>query len=41
MMNMSPFRAIYRVLFALSMLSLVQPSFAQQKTAPPPQQAPV
>src|ERR1700732_1862561 len=41
MMNMSPFRAIYRVLFALAMLSLVQPSFAQQKTAPPPQQAPV
>jgi biopolymer transport protein ExbB len=40
-MNTSPFRATYRVLFALAMLSLAQPSFAQQKTAPPPQQAPV
>jgi len=30
---MSPFRAIYRVLFALAMLSLAQPSFAQ-KAAP-------
>jgi biopolymer transport protein ExbB len=40
-MNTSPFRAIYRVLFALVMLSLVQPSFAQQKTAPLPPQAPV
>ena len=39
-MKMSPFRAIYRVLFALAMLSLVQPSFAQQKAAPSPQQAP-
>jgi biopolymer transport protein ExbB len=40
-MNTSPFRATYRVLLALAMLSLAQPSFAQQKTAPPAQQAPV
>ena len=40
-MNTSPFRAIHRVLLALAMLSLAQPSFAQQKTAPPAQQAPV
>jgi biopolymer transport protein ExbB len=40
-MNTSPLRAIYRVLLALAMLSLAQPSFAQQKTAPPPQQVPV
>jgi biopolymer transport protein ExbB len=40
-MNTSSFRAIYRVLLALAMLSLAQPSFAQQKTAPPAQQAPV
>jgi biopolymer transport protein ExbB len=38
---MSPFRAIYRVLFALAMLSLAQPSFAQQKAAPAAPQAPV
>jgi biopolymer transport protein ExbB len=30
-MNTPPFRAIYRVLFALAMLSLAQPSVAQQK----------
>ena len=40
-MNTSSFRAIHRVLLALAMLSLAQPSFAQQKTAPPAQQAPV
>ena len=40
-MNTSHFRAIYRVLFALAMLSLAQPSFAQQKAAPTPPQAPV
>jgi biopolymer transport protein ExbB len=39
-MNTSPFRAIYRVLFALAALVLAQPSFAQQKAAPFPQQAP-
>jgi len=39
-MNKSPFRAIYRVLFALAALVLAQPSFAQQKAAPFPQQAP-
>jgi biopolymer transport protein ExbB len=39
-MNTSHFRTIYRVLFALVVLSLTQPSFAQQKAAPPPQ-APV
>jgi biopolymer transport protein ExbB len=38
---MSPFRAIYRVLFALAMLSLAQPSFAQQEAAPAAPQAPV
>ncbi|MGD0851308.1 MAG: tonB-system energizer ExbB, partial [Bradyrhizobium sp.] len=38
-MNTSPIQATYRVLFALAMLSLAQPSFAQQKTASPPQQA--
>jgi biopolymer transport protein ExbB len=38
--NMSPFRAIYRLLFALAMLSLAQPSFAQQKAAPAAPQAP-
>jgi biopolymer transport protein ExbB len=37
-MNTSPFRVICRVVFALAMLSLAQPSFAQQKAAP---QAPV
>jgi biopolymer transport protein ExbB len=40
-MNMSPFRAIYRLLFALAMLSLAQPSFAQQEAAPAAPQAPV
>jgi biopolymer transport protein ExbB len=40
-MNTSHFRAIYRVLFALAVLSLTQPSFAQQKAAPTPPQAPV
>jgi biopolymer transport protein ExbB len=39
-MNTSHFRTIYRVLFALAALSLTQPSFAQQKAAPPPPQAP-
>jgi biopolymer transport protein ExbB len=38
-MNTSHFRTIYRVLFALVALSLTQPSFAQQKAAPPPQAA--
>ena len=33
-MNTSHFRAICRVLFALAMLSLAQPSFAQQNAAP-------
>ncbi len=40
-MNTSHFRTIYRVLFALVVLSLTQPSFAQQKAAPTPPQAPV
>ena len=40
-MNTSHFRTIYRVLFALLVLSLTQPSFAQQKSAPTPPQAPV
>jgi biopolymer transport protein ExbB len=40
-MNSSHFRTIYRVLFALVVLSLTQPSFAQQKAAPTPPQAPV
>jgi biopolymer transport protein ExbB len=40
-MNISHFRTIYRVLFALVVLSLTQPSFAQQKAAPTPPQAPV
>jgi biopolymer transport protein ExbB len=40
-MNTSPFRAIYRVLFALAMLTLAQPSFAQQEAAPAAPQAPV
>jgi biopolymer transport protein ExbB len=40
-MNASHFRTIYRVLFALVVLSLTQPSFAQQKAAPTPPQAPV
>src|ERR1700739_2519948 len=39
-MNTSSFRAIYRVLFTLALLVLAQPSFAQQKAAPSPQQAP-
>jgi biopolymer transport protein ExbB len=39
-MNTSHFGAIYRVLLALAMLSLVQPSFAQQNAAPIPPQAP-
>jgi biopolymer transport protein ExbB len=40
-MNTSHFRTIYRVLFALVVLSLTQPLFAQQKAAPTPPQAPV
>jgi biopolymer transport protein ExbB len=40
-MNISHFRTIYRVLFALMVLSLTQPSFAQQKAVPTPPQAPV
>jgi biopolymer transport protein ExbB len=40
-MNTSPLRAIHRVLFAVAMLSLAQPSFAQQKAAPAAPQAPV
>jgi biopolymer transport protein ExbB len=39
-MNMSPFRAISGLIFALAMLSLAAPSSAQQKAAPAPQQAP-
>jgi biopolymer transport protein ExbB len=39
-MNTSHFRTIYRVLFALVVLSLTQPSFAQQQAAPPPPQVP-
>jgi biopolymer transport protein ExbB len=35
-MNLSPFRATYIVMAALSMLSLVSPSFAQQNAAPAP-----
>jgi biopolymer transport protein ExbB len=40
-MNASHFRTIYRVLFALAVLSLTQPSLAQQKAAPTPPQAAV
>jgi biopolymer transport protein ExbB len=40
-MNTSPFRAAYRVLFALAMLSLAQPAFAQEKAAPAAPQAPM
>jgi biopolymer transport protein ExbB len=40
-MNTSPFRAAYRVLFALALLSLAQPSFAQEKAAPAAPQAPM
>jgi len=40
-MNISHFRTIYRVLFALVVLSLTQPSFAQQKAVPTPPQASV
>jgi biopolymer transport protein ExbB len=40
-MNTSSFRSIYRVLTALAMLSLAQPSFAQQNAAPTPAQPPV
>src|SRR5882724_11336891 len=47
-MNMSPFRATFAVIFALTMLSLASPSSAQQNAAPlslsaqaaPPAQAP-
>jgi biopolymer transport protein ExbB len=39
-MNTSPSRATYGLIFALAMLSLAQPSFAQQKAATTPQ-APV
>jgi biopolymer transport protein ExbB len=38
-MNLSPFRATYIVMAALSMLSLVSPSFAQQNAAPAPSPA--
>ncbi len=38
-MNLSPFRATYVVMAALSMLSLVSPSFAQQNAAPAPSPA--
>jgi biopolymer transport protein ExbB len=40
-MNTLPFRAAYRVLFALAMLSLAQPAFAQEKAAPAAPQAPM
>jgi biopolymer transport protein ExbB len=40
-MSTAPFRAVYRVLFALAMLSLAQPSFAQQNAAPITPQAPL
>src|ERR1700744_989048 len=40
-MNTSSFRSIYRVLTALAMLSLAQPSLAQQNAAPTPAQPPV
>jgi biopolymer transport protein ExbB len=40
-MNTSSFRSIYRVLTALAILSLAQPSFAQQNAAPTPAQPPV
>jgi biopolymer transport protein ExbB len=40
-MNTPFFRSIYRVLTALAMLSLAQPSFAQQNAAPTPAQPPV
>src|ERR1700722_18236341 len=40
-MNTSSFRSIYRVLSALAILTLAQPSFAQQNAAPTPAQAPV
>jgi biopolymer transport protein ExbB len=40
-MNTSRFRAIHSLIFALAMLSMAQPSFAQQQTAPTPQQAPM
>src|SRR5258708_33924705 len=33
-MNMSPFRATFAVIFALTMLSLASPSSAQQNAAP-------
>ena len=36
-MNMSPFRAAFGVIFALTMLSLASPSSAQQNAAPLPQ----
>src|SRR4029077_20444031 len=39
-MNTPPSRATYGLIFALAMLSLAQPSFAQQKAATSPQQAP-
>src|SRR5258708_5084380 len=39
-MNMSRFRATFAVICALAMLPLASSSFAQQKTAPPPVQAP-
>jgi biopolymer transport protein ExbB len=40
-MNTSPSRATYGLIFALAMLSLMQPSSAQQKTPTTSQQAPV
>ncbi len=40
-MSTSRFRAIHGLIFALAVLSMAQPSFAQQKMVPAPQQAPV
>ncbi len=39
-MNASHFRAIHGLILALAMLSMAQPSLAQQNTVPAPQQAP-
>jgi biopolymer transport protein ExbB len=39
-MNMSPFRATYALILALTTLSLASPAFAQQNAAPVPQAAP-
>jgi biopolymer transport protein ExbB len=40
-MNVSPFRAIRGLILALAMLSMAQPSLAEQKMGPAPQQVPV